>query len=83
MIAGGSIHVYGTLRGQAIAGSRDARARIFCRKLSRAAFRSTTLHGSRRYARTYAVAGQVWLDGDSMMNSVGRWEVATWSRFWS
>jgi septum site-determining protein MinC len=29
VIAGGSIHIYGTLRGRAIAGSRDARARIF------------------------------------------------------
>ncbi|MGH6795816.1 MAG: septum site-determining protein MinC, partial [Methylocella sp.] len=33
VIAGGSIHIYGTLRGRAIAGSRDARAHIFCRKL--------------------------------------------------
>jgi septum site-determining protein MinC len=34
IIAGGSIHVYGTLRGRAIAGSMgDARARIYCRKL--------------------------------------------------
>lgn len=33
IVAGGSIHVYGTLRGRAIAGSMgDARARIFCRK---------------------------------------------------
>ncbi len=33
IIAGGSIHVYGTLRGRAMAGSRgNARARIFCRK---------------------------------------------------
>jgi septum site-determining protein MinC len=31
--AGGSIHVYGTLRGRALAGSMgNARARIFCRK---------------------------------------------------
>jgi septum site-determining protein MinC len=34
IIAGGSIHVYGTLRGRAIAGSMgDNRARIYCRKL--------------------------------------------------
>ena len=34
VIAGGSIHIYGTLRGRAIAGSTgNARARIFCRKL--------------------------------------------------
>jgi septum site-determining protein MinC len=34
VLAGGSIHVYGTLRGRAIAGLRSgAGARIFCRKL--------------------------------------------------
>jgi septum site-determining protein MinC len=34
VIAGGSIHVYGALRGRAIAGLRaDGAARIFCRKL--------------------------------------------------
>jgi septum site-determining protein MinC len=33
IVAGGSIHVYGTLRGRAMAGTKgDARARIFCRK---------------------------------------------------
>lgn len=33
IVAGGSIHVYGTLRGRAMAGSQgDDRARIFCRK---------------------------------------------------
>jgi septum site-determining protein MinC len=32
IVAGGSIHVYGTLRGRAMAGSKgDTRARIFCR----------------------------------------------------
>ncbi|MFD1702221.1 septum site-determining protein MinC [Methylopila henanensis] len=34
VVAAGSIHVYGALRGRAIAGSAgDAKARIFCRKL--------------------------------------------------
>lgn len=34
VIAGGSIHVYGALRGRALAGSAgNANARIFCRKL--------------------------------------------------
>ncbi len=34
IVAGGSIHVYGTLRGRALAGSAgNPRARIFCRKL--------------------------------------------------
>ena len=33
IIAGGSIHVYGTLRGRAMAGAKgNGRARIFCRK---------------------------------------------------
>src|SRR5262245_57445817 len=33
VVAGGSIHVYGTLRGRALAGSGgNARARIFCRR---------------------------------------------------
>jgi septum site-determining protein MinC len=33
IVAGGSIHVYGTLRGRAIAGcTGNGRARIFCRK---------------------------------------------------
>ena len=34
IVAGGSIHVYGALRGRAIAGSAgNSKARIFCRKL--------------------------------------------------
>jgi septum site-determining protein MinC len=34
VIAGGSIHIYGTLRGRAIAGlAGNSRARIFCRRL--------------------------------------------------
>ncbi|WP_374308090.1 septum site-determining protein MinC [Methylocella sp.] len=33
IVAGGSIHVYGALRGRAIAGANQAGARIFCRKL--------------------------------------------------
>ena len=33
IVAGGSIHIYGTLRGRALAGSKgNTRARIFCRK---------------------------------------------------
>jgi septum site-determining protein MinC len=33
VVAGGSIHIYGALRGRAMAGSMgDAKARIFCRK---------------------------------------------------
>ena len=33
VVAGGSIHIYGALRGRAMAGSMgDGKARIFCRK---------------------------------------------------
>ena len=35
VVAGGSIHVYGALRGRAIAGlAGNASARIYCRKLN-------------------------------------------------
>jgi septum site-determining protein MinC len=34
VVAGGSIHIYGALRGRAVAGSRgNSQARIFCREL--------------------------------------------------
>jgi septum site-determining protein MinC len=34
VIAGGSVHIYGVLRGRAMAGSTgNARARIFCRSI--------------------------------------------------
>ena len=34
VVAGGSIHIYGTLRGRAMAGTAgDSRARIFCRRI--------------------------------------------------
>lgn len=34
VVAGGSIHVYGSLRGRALAGANgDGRARVFCRRL--------------------------------------------------
>ena len=40
VIAGGSIHVYGALRGRAIAGlTGNSRARIFCRKFSEVEYR--------------------------------------------
>ncbi|MBM3624639.1 MAG: septum formation inhibitor MinC, partial [Alphaproteobacteria bacterium] len=34
IMAGGSVHIYGTLRGRAMAGAYgEKRARIFCRRL--------------------------------------------------
>jgi septum site-determining protein MinC len=69
VIAGGSIHIYGTLRGRAIAGSRDPRARIFCRK-----FEAELLSIDGLYmvaddipARLRGQPIRVWLEGDSMM----------------
>src|SRR3984893_10363228 len=69
VIAGGSIHIYGTLRGRAIAGSRDARARIFCRKLEAELLSIDGLYMVADYmpAHLRGQPIQVWLDGDSMM----------------
>lgn len=69
VIAGGSVHIYGALRGRALAGSLgNAAARIFCRKLeaellaidgiyTTADELSPDLHGQ---------AVQLWLDGDAI-----------------
>jgi septum site-determining protein MinC len=69
IIAGGSVHIYGTLRGRALAGTLgNASARIFCRKLeaellaidgiyTTADQMSPDLHGQ---------AVQLWLDGDEI-----------------
>jgi septum site-determining protein MinC len=70
VIAGGSIHIYGALRGRAIAGlTGNNRARIFCRKLEAellaidgvyqtADDMNTTLRGK---------PVQAWLTGEAMM----------------
>ena len=69
ILAGGSIHVYGALRGRAIAGAaRNPRARIYCRKFE------PELLGIDRLVRTAedmgtalrGKAAQVWLDGGTM-----------------
>ena len=69
IIAGGSIHIYGTLRGRAIAGSRDARARIFCRKLEAELLSIDGLYmvAEDMPAHLRGQPIQVWLDGDSMV----------------
>jgi septum site-determining protein MinC len=69
VIAGGSIHIYGTLRGRAIAGSRDARARIFCRKLEAELLSIDGLYmvADDMPAHLHGKQVQVWLDGDSMI----------------
>jgi septum site-determining protein MinC len=70
VIAGGSVHVYGTLRGRAIAGAAgNTRARIFCRRLEAELLSIDGLYKTAEdlgsQFRSQAV--QVSLDGDSMI----------------
>lgn len=68
VIAGGSIHVYGTLRGRAMAGTMgNAEARIFCRRLEA---ELVAIDGYYKTAEDLdpAMRGkavQLWLEGDS------------------
>jgi septum site-determining protein MinC len=70
IVAGGSIHVYGTLRGRALAGSvGNAAARIFCRKLEAELLAIDGLYKTaddmEPHLRGQAV--QLWLEGDAIM----------------
>lgn len=69
VIAGGSIHVYGALRGRAIAGLLGQPARIFCRRFEAELLaidgRYKTIDDSDAALRGRAV--QARLDGDSMI----------------
>ncbi len=69
IIAGGSIHVYGALRGRALAGAGgDPHARIFCQSLEaellaiNGLYKTTEHLGSHLHGR----AVQAWLDGKAM-----------------
>lgn len=63
VIAGGSIHIYGTLRGRAMAGAYgEARARIFCRRLE---------------AELLAVGG-VYLTADEIETNVQNQPIQAW-----
>lgn len=70
VVAGGSIHVYGTLRGRAMAGTMgNASARIFCRKLEA---ELVAIDGYYKTAEDLepdlrGKAVQFWLDGDTFM----------------
>jgi septum site-determining protein MinC len=69
IVAGGSIHVYGTLRGRALAGSvGNARARIYCRKLEAELLAIDGLYKTaedmEHEFRGRSV--QIWLDGESL-----------------
>ncbi|WP_026606899.1 septum site-determining protein MinC [Methylocapsa acidiphila] len=69
IVAGGSIHIYGALRGRAIAGADDPRARIFCRKLEAELLAIDGLYMTaddmEPHLRGRSV--QVWLDGETVM----------------
>ncbi len=70
VIAGGSVHIYGTLRGRALAGTTgNASARIFCRKLEAELLAIDGLYKTAddmdRSLRGQSV--QFWLDGDAIM----------------
>lgn len=69
ILAGGSVHVYGALRGRVIAGAaKNPRARIYCRKFE------PELLGIDRLVRTAEDMGshlrgqavQIWLDGGAI-----------------
>jgi len=70
IIAGGSVHIYGALRGRALAGSvGNPEARIFCRRLEAELL---AIDGVYKTADDMAPnlrgqAVQLWLEGDSIM----------------
>jgi septum site-determining protein MinC len=69
IVAGGSIHVYGTLRGRAMAGvNGNSAARIYCQKIEAELL---AIDGYYRTAEDIGAnlrnrAAQAWLDGDIM-----------------
>ena len=69
VIAGGSVHIYGALRGRAIAGfSGNPRSRIFCRRLDAelVAIDGVYQTADDMDAALRGRAVQAWLDGDVM-----------------
>lgn len=70
VFAGGSVHVYGTLRGRVVAGfTGNPRARVFCRKLEA---ELVAIDGVYRTADDMdaALRGRAvhaWLEGDSIV----------------
>lgn len=73
IMAGGSIHIYGTLRGRAIAGvGGNGTARIFCNKLQAELLAIDGVYQTAddMPARLIGKPVQVWLDADQMKISV-------------
>ncbi len=73
IVAGGSIHVYGALRGRAIAGAMgNARARIFCGKLEAELLAIDGLYkaADAMEVRFRGQPAQIWLEGDAMKTAL-------------
>jgi septum site-determining protein MinC len=73
VMAGGSVHIYGTLRGRAIAGlSGHPGARIFCRKLQAELLAIDGVYqtADNMPAKLLGKSVQAWLDGEQMKISV-------------
>jgi septum site-determining protein MinC len=69
IVAGGSIHIYGTLRGRALAGMYgNGRARIFCRRLEAELIAIDGFYKVADELEPYLQkkAVQAWLDGGSV-----------------
>jgi septum site-determining protein MinC len=69
IVAGGSIHIYGALRGRAIAGTTGhAGSRIFCRKLEAELLAIDGLYctADSMDASLRGRPAQAWLEGDAM-----------------
>jgi septum site-determining protein MinC len=69
LVAGGSIHVYGTLRGRAMAGSGgNSRARIFCSKIEAELLAIDGYYlTAESIDQTFPKGpAQAWLDGDAL-----------------
>jgi septum site-determining protein MinC len=69
VVAGGSIHIYGTLRGRAIAGSTgNASARIFCNRLEAELIAIDGLYrtADEMDPQYRGKAVQAWLAGETM-----------------
>lgn len=70
VLAGGSIHVYGTLRGRAVAGATgNATARVFCRRLEAELIAIDGLYRTAEdmEASLRGRAVQAWLGGNALM----------------
>ena len=69
VMAGGSVHIYGALRGRAIAGlAGNGKARIFCRKMHAELVAIDGVYQTADDMPAAAIGkpAQAWLDGDTM-----------------